>query len=266
MNKPVHLGFPAPLLGREPARLQVVHDDGDLVALAKPVGVLVHADPWYPRLPVLVEAVRYQARQNRPEWIRLNIGEEGLWSVTDLDPECHGPVVFCRRKDTSERLRNAFGANAFLFNYMILSTAAPKETDLLCELPLARHTSQARMLVSHTSGKKCSTRFACMGTFGAYSLWLAQTSFPRRHQILLHAVESGIPVLGDRLYAGSPLPLLSRLKRDYRLRGDQEELPLFEGPACYLERVDLGGGALLCSPAPPRWNGLVNQLRKYSRL
>ena len=94
MDKTIPLGFPVPLLGMQPVRLPVLFDDGELLALAKPAGVLVQSDPWYANLPELVEAIRFQAHDGKPEFQRLNIGPEGLWAVTDLDPECYGPVLF----------------------------------------------------------------------------------------------------------------------------------------------------------------------------
>ena len=41
MDKLPHLGFPVPLLGLQPQRLPILFDDGTLIALAKPLDVLV---------------------------------------------------------------------------------------------------------------------------------------------------------------------------------------------------------------------------------
>jgi len=265
MKRVLHLGFPAPLLGREPVRLAVLHGDGERLALAKPAGVLVQGDPWYPRLPVLVEAIRYLAASGRPEWLRLGIPQEGLWAVTDLDPGCHGPVLLARRKRVADELRNACGSGAFSFLFEFLSPATGEADSCACELPLARHTREPRMVVSHSTGKQAQTTFARVAAVGSHTLWQARTPFARRHQILLHALECGLPVLGDRLYARSPLPLLSRYKRDFHLQPGRDEQPLFPGAACYLSEVSIDGGLTIPCPSPPRWKGLLNQLRKHSR-
>ncbi len=265
MKRPLHLGFPPPLLGLEPVRLPVLHDDGERIALAKPAGVLVQSDPWYPRLPVLVEAVRHAAAGGRPEWLRLGIPQTGLWAVTDLDPGCHGPVLFARHKHEAETLRNACGSGAFCFVFEFLSAAPGAAATCTCDLPLARHSREPRMVVSHRTGKKALTHFERVGTVGGHTIWQARTAFPRRHQILVHAMECGIPVLGDHIYAGSPLPLLSRLKRDYHLPAGRTEQPLFPEAACYLRRLDTHDGVVVDCPPPPRWKGLLNQLRKHGR-
>lgn len=267
MSKLPHLGFPAPLLGMEPVRLPVLMDSGDCIALAKPQGVLIQADSWFPRCPVLVEAIRHQAAEGKPEFERLGIGPEGLRAVHDLDPEIWGPVLFARGREQGDALRSAYGSSAFEFTFIFLTRASGRsgeETAVECDLPIARHRTKPKILVSHTTGKKALTRFDKIGNMGRYELWMAKTDFPRRHQILLHAAESGIPVLGDRIYAGDKPLLLSRFKRNYRTKQDLEERPLYDGPACYLSRIQLGAHVDLTSPEPPRWKGLVNQLVRLS--
>lgn len=265
MTKSPHLGFPAPLLGTDSLRLPVVYDDGERMALAKPAGVLVQQDAWYPRLPVLVEAIRYQAAQAKPEFVKMGIGQAGLWAVTDLDAECAGPLLLARSRDVAEDLRNKFGSSSFSFTYEFVTQAAAAEEPVTCDLPLARHERLPRMLVSHTTGKIAQTVFAAQDRVGAYFRCTAQTRFPRRHQILLHASESGLPVLGDRLYAKSTPVMLSHLKRDYTFRQDRDERPLYDGPAYYLKEIQLDGECRIVMPSPPRWQALLRQLGKYSQ-
>jgi 23S rRNA-/tRNA-specific pseudouridylate synthase len=265
MSQPTHLGFPVPLLGWEPMRLIVLFDDGERIALEKPPGLLVQPDPWYPRLPVLVEAIRHQAGAGKPEFRRLGIGESGLWAVHELDPECCGPVLFCRRREQAEAMRNALGSEAFRFTFEFLAKAAPPADPVTCHLPLARHHQMRRMLVSHTTGKQAETLFNGGEALGAYAICQATTAYPRRHQILLHAFESGLPVLGDTVYAGNQPIFLSNLKRDYRPRRHGEERPLMDGPAYYLKELQAGPDCRIGMPGPPRWNNLRKQLEKYSR-
>ncbi len=249
----------------EPHRLDILHDDGELLVLAKPQGVLVQADSWYPRLPVLIEALRHQAAQEKPEFVRRNIGPDGLWAVTDVDPELYGPVLLTRTRERAEELRNALGSGVFMFTYTFLAKVVTPEAEQSCELPLARHSRLPRMLVSHATGKKCQTRFAVGESIGPFHYCTAATPFPRRHQILLHAAESGLPVLGDSLYARQKPLLLSSMKRDYSPKKDLEERPLYDGPACFLSRLVLPDGIAVDTPEPPRWNGLTRQLERHGR-
>jgi 23S rRNA pseudouridine1911/1915/1917 synthase len=257
-----YLGFPAPLLGMTPVRLPVVSDDGDALALIKPAGILVRKDNWYPRLPVLVEAIRYQAAQGKPEFKRMRIPEEGLWPVWDLDPECHGPVLFARNRDTAEHMRSEVGAENWRFTFLLLVDREAAPESALCDLPLARHEQRPRMLISHSTGKRARTEFRDLGAIGRRRLVSATAPFLRRHQILLHALELNMPVLGDGIYAGKPLPMLSAIKRTYRPSRNREEKPLYDGPAYFLHKVTPGAGQLIEGREPPRWPGLVRQLAK----
>ena len=246
-------------------RLPVLFDDGQLIALAKPVGTLVQSDSWFPRLPVLIEAIKYQAAHGKPEFERLGIGPEGLWAIHDLDPECAGPVLFSRNREQAEELRNARGSGQIRFTFAFLTASKRAEAAFACDLPLARHSRQPRMLVSHTTGKKSETHFIQGDSFGAYRLWFAITHYPRRHQILLHAAESSLPILGDALYASSEPALLSRFKRDYHAREDRDERPLYDGPACFLREISWAEDGQVTYHEPPRWAGLVRQLVRHTR-
>jgi 23S rRNA-/tRNA-specific pseudouridylate synthase len=265
MDKTPHLGFPVPLLGMNPVRLPVLFDDGELLALAKPVDVLVQSDAWFLRMPVLVEAIRHQSGQEKKEFQRLNIGSEGLWAITDLDPECHGPVLFSRNRDQAEALRSTLGSGGFQYAFTLLSKGHVTGDSLECSLPITRHRHQPRMLVSHTTGKKAATTFKRDESHAWFQQWTALAAFPRRHQILLHAMESGLPVLGDERYARDPLPLLSKLKRDYQPKPELGERPLFDGPAYFLHEIRLDDGRVISCPPPPRWKGLIKQLDKHNR-
>jgi 23S rRNA pseudouridine1911/1915/1917 synthase len=257
------LGFPPPLLGEQALRLPVVYDDGDLLALAKPFGVVVQQDGWYPRIPSLVEATRYQAMNGKPEFVHLNIGEQGLWAITDLDCECMGPVLFSRSRERAEELKNGVGSGQFSFTYYLLSQAIGSEEEFACELPLARHSRRAHMLVSHTTGKKALTVFKFLGRLSRYGCYEARTDFPRRHQVLVHALESGLPVVGDSIYAGSQPVYLSALKSNYRPRRNHEERPLYPGPAYYLRSIELLNGNRIEADEPRQWVSLFKQLKRY---
>jgi 23S rRNA-/tRNA-specific pseudouridylate synthase len=246
----------------QPIRLRILLDDGECMALEKPAGVLIQQDNWYPRTPVLIEAIRYQAEGGKPEFERRKIGKSGLWAVHDLDPEVHGPVLLCRSREYAESLKESLGCGGFRFLFQILVRALPFTEPLECDLPLARHRTERQMLVSHATGKQAHTRFELESSHGQLQVVNAFTRFPRRHQILLHASEVGLPVIGDRLYSLQPLPMLSSLKRSYRASRSRDEKPLYPGPACILKGIELPSGVQLSCPIAPKWKALLKQLEK----
>lgn len=260
-----HIGFPPPLLGMEPARLPVIADDGDLLALAKPPQVLVLPDNWYPRIPVLVESIRYQAEQGKRELQRLGVPESGLHAVFAMDPDVTGVVVLTRRAETGEALRNDLGSSLCRFRFHLVAEQAPDTEETFCELPLARHYSQPRMVVSNRTGKKSWTRFRRLDRIGRFTLWEAETDLPRPHQVCIHAAECGIRVLGDPLYAASEPLYLSMIKRGYRAsKRDEEETPIHPFAAVHLlEWQHRDEAAITCEP-PKTFVALLRQLRRHA--
>jgi 23S rRNA-/tRNA-specific pseudouridylate synthase len=248
-------------------RLPVLFESDACLAIAKPQGILVQADSWYPRLPVMVEAIRHQAGMQKPEFQRLGIGPEGLWAIHDLDPELYGPVLFARNREQGDELRSACGSSVFEFTFTFLTKGSGHLTGQdshECDLPIARHRSRPMILVSHTTGKKAHTQFDRVGSVGRFQIWTARMTFPRRHQVFLHAFECGLPVLGDRNYARESALLLSRFKRNYRVKQDVEERPLYGGPACFLSSIRVSDSLHVQCQEPPRWKGLLNQLERHS--
>lgn len=258
-----YLGFAPPLLGMQPLRLPVLFDNGELIALQKPAGVLVLEDNWFPRTPVLVEAIRHEAARRKQELVDRKVDTGGLWAVYDLDPECAGPVLFTRTKEVAEELRSELGSLRFTFGFEGLSRGSSFEGRMVCELPLARHREEKRMVVSHKTGKQCSTTFYTGELLGNFRFWSAETRLSRRHQILLHALESSLPVLGDQRYAGLAPLFLSRIKSGFRPKADRQENPLYPGPAYRLRVVRMPDGTEVLAPVDPKWEGMRRQLRRH---
>lgn len=248
-----------------PLRLPVIADDGDLLALAKPIDALVLPDNWYPRIPVLVEAIRYQAENGKPEFQRLNIPSSGLNAIYGLDPDVSGVCVMTRSPERAEQLRNDVGSGLCKFRFHLVAEKAPEEDELECDLPMARHFTEARMLVSNRTGKKAQTIFRRIDRVGRYSLWEAETDFPRRHQIALHAFECGIHIVGDETYAGGTPLYLSQLKRNYRTRQrDEEETPIHPAIAVHLvEWSHQDGTKITCEPSKT-FVALLKQVKRYA--
>lgn len=258
-----HIGFAPPLLGERPQRLAVAYDRDGILALLKPTGILVTQDNWYPRLPVLVEAIRWQAEQGKPELQRLGIGPEGLWALHGLDPELAGPVLFARERAAAEAWRNSIGSDKVCFQFGLIAASAGAQVEACeCELPVARHATARRVLVSHTTGKRARTQFERVGGLPrGLALWQAQTTQNRLHQVRLHAYEVGLRTVGDPLYGGSGLPYLSEIKTSYRPAKNREEKPLLDGPAVWLQAITGEGIEIRVAP-PPRIAGYLRQLDK----
>jgi 23S rRNA-/tRNA-specific pseudouridylate synthase len=271
-DAPTRLGFPPPLLGDRPARVPVVWNHPLGFALDKPVGVQVLADNWFPKVPVLTEAINYQVAQGKGELRRLGLGDGEARAIFQSEPEMAGLTLFAKDSETGAFWSNACGSDQFEFTVHFLSAKAPQGAESLeCDLPIARHGGREQcMLVSHRTGKKTQTRFQFLGRRGRYSLWEAKTPFLRVNHIPLHAFEVGLAVVGDQTYAGESPFYLSMVKRDFRLKRSESEAPLYEGSMMFLAGLKIpmpdGESVMLQVPPPKRFTAVMRNLERYSRV
>jgi 23S rRNA-/tRNA-specific pseudouridylate synthase len=123
-----------------------------------------------------------------------------------------------------------------------------------------------RMLVSHHTGKKASTRFNRTESFGRTQLWEATTDYGRLHQIRLHGAECELGLLGESIYSKTPLVYLSQLKRRFR-RSGKPERPIYPHLALHLSRVELRApgvtGWTVEALLPKGFEVLIGRLREF---
>jgi 23S rRNA-/tRNA-specific pseudouridylate synthase len=194
--------------------------------LQKPAGCCLDAHPLFEATPSLVAAINRQARAGKPELARLNLTQ--VFEVYAMEPEVEGLALLANGAPARESLRNAFGSEQVLlqFHFVARDMSAKGERVRACTLPLARHSKEARMLVSHKTGKKSCTVFEQVRLLdGGYALWSATTQYLRVHQIRLHAFEVGLRLPGESLY----------LAQDCREPAGSEPLRL------WLTRVEIPG-------------------------
>ena len=259
------LSFPPDTLDREPLRVPIVARGPAWLALNKPAGVPWIADPWIPRSTDLVREVRRQLRDGKPQLARLGI--EKFHGIVGPDLVASGLVLCASTDAESDRLANALGSGQIELTYRFVTMGRPVETEIVCELPMAPHATDSRMLVSHTTGKKTLTRFNLEQRFRGYAVWTATTTFDRLHQIRLHAAESGLPIMGEARYAKIPAVMLSEIKRDYRPSPRNPEEPIYGELALHLARVVFPGAdgqpVTVEAPLPKAFGVLLKRFAEH---
>ena len=259
-NKNKAIGFPPPLLGDQPQRLDLLASTVTWLALNKPAGVGTRAYPW-DEVPDLDGALNVQLESGKPELQRT--GAELFGSVYYLDPEISGVAVFAKDRASLADLRNYFGSGECrcIFHFL----AARNEevaTGFDADAPLLPHNVKPKMIPSPAKGKKSFTAFKRLAeSESGWSLWEASTAFFRPHQVRAHAATHGIPVLGDALYNGPEAPTMRQLQP--RARRSDLDSALFGGLAIHLSRVEIpveGGTTAITSPFPKPFRLILKRL------
>lgn len=191
-----YLELPNFLSGKASTKLKILFNKEGILALEKPTGVLIDAYPWYPDCPSII----YTLKQEMLKGKLADYHFESNYSIYALEPEVSGIALIATNKNSSNALRNLFGSYKMLFRFVFLTQGIISEDSVTCELPIAKHYREKRALVSNKTGKKAKTLFNLIAKHDNYHIWEAKTDYLRMHQIRLHAMESGIPILGDNLY------------------------------------------------------------------
>jgi 23S rRNA pseudouridine955/2504/2580 synthase len=259
------ISFPEGRLSEASLRLDLIADFEGWFAVSKPPGLVLVADPWQAGRADLISALRTEITAGKKQLATLGIVAPNAINRIDVDES--GVAILAKNDDAGAVLKDLLGSSGLKMTYELLAEGSSEDSVIECSLPLSRHREQQCVLVSHRSGKKASTTFRRIESFGSVSQWEAETSYSRLHQIRIHAAECGLGILGERLYRSVPLVHLSDLKKNFRRRG-RPERPIYGHIALHLKRVEIvfpdQTPITVEAPPPRRYAVLIKRLREYS--
>lgn len=217
--------------------IPVLFEDGHLLALDKPAGLLTSPDRQAWERPSLMKLLHAGIAAGKP-WAR----ERGLTYLANahrLDYETSGVLLLAKSKAVLAALADQFGSDKPVRQYIALVQGVPTETNFEAAEKIAPHPHwPGRMRLDPRQGKKSHTKFTVRETFSRWSLVTCTPHGERPQQILLHLSHAGFPVTGDEAHGGKKL-WLSRLKQDFRLKPGREERPLISRTALHLDALNL---------------------------
>jgi tRNA pseudouridine32 synthase/23S rRNA pseudouridine746 synthase len=144
----------------------------------------------------------------------------GTRIVHRLDRDTSGVMVLGTDADTHRRLSMAFEARKVSKTYHALVAGHVPGDEGLIDLPLRKEAlGSAKQVVCHEQGRPSQTRWFVEARLAAVPLQVRGTPEPaqpctlvrlepltgRSHQLRVHMLSLGHPILGDNLYAPQPL-------------------------------------------------------------
>ncbi|RJO67319.1 MAG: RluA family pseudouridine synthase [Myxococcales bacterium] len=178
-------------------RSWVIREEADLIAVAKPEGLLSHA-------------TRAERERNLLTMMIAAYGHLSLFHRLDRDTS--GVVLFTRSIDTNRYLDTAFKEGTVEKDYLA-AVAAPHElaSEGVIRAPIGVDPRRReRMRVDAHAGKQALTRYAVLGEAEGMALVRLRPETGRTHQLRVHLAHFGAPILGDVLYGPTP-PAAPRL-------------------------------------------------------
>ncbi len=194
--------------------LDVVYEDGDLIVIDKPAGMVVHPAPGSPD-HTLVNALLAHCGESLS-----GIGgvrRPGI--VHRIDKDTSGLLVVAKNDRAHHALSEQFAAHTLERAYKALVWGMPNPTqgDIEGDIGRSPQDRKKMAIVSH-GGKHAHTRYRVIRPFagGTVSLVECRLSTGRTHQIRVHMTSIGHPLVGDQTYGRSRAAKLKALPEHAR--------------------------------------------------
>ncbi len=180
--------------------LPILYEDEDIVAVAKPAGLITHSDG----------RTKEETAEN---WFKKNY-PGGAGYVHRLDRDTSGVLVFAKNPAAYEFLRKAFHDREIKKTYLAIVYGVPKEKKGVIDFDIGRSRRDFRLRSAQPKAKgrlrDALTRYEVVAESadegssegGEYSLLKLSPETGRTHQIRVHLKAIHHPIVGDKLYAG----------------------------------------------------------------
>ena len=181
--------------------LSVVFEDGDMLVVDKPPGMVVHPAPGH-FTGTLVNALLAHC----PDLSGIGgVARPGI--VHRLDQDTSGLIVVAKTQAAMDALARAFASHRNVEKtYLAVVHGRPRLESGRIENFIGRHpVDRKRMAVLERGGKLAVTNWRVRFAGDAVSVVECRIETGRTHQIRVHMAGLGCPVIGDRTYGKGAL-------------------------------------------------------------
>lgn len=181
--------------------LDVVYEDGDLIVINKPRGLVVHPAPGHPD-GTLVNALLYHCGDS----LSGISGQRRPGIVHRIDKDTSGLLIVAKNDFAHQGLSAQLADHSLCREYEALVRGNFKQDSGTIDKPIGRHPiDRKRMAVTDKNSKPAVTHWQLLASYRGYSHILCRLETGRTHQIRVHMASIGHPLLGDFTY-GAPSP------------------------------------------------------------
>lgn len=181
--------------------LDVVYEDGDLIVINKPRGLVVHPAPGHPD-GTLVNALLYHCGDS----LSGIGGQRRPGIVHRIDKDTSGLLIVAKNDFAHQGLSAQLADHSLCREYEALVRGNFKQDSGTIDKPIGRHPiDRKRMAVTDKNSKPAVTHWQLLDSYRGYSHILCRLETGRTHQIRVHMASIGHPLLGDFTY-GAPSP------------------------------------------------------------
>jgi 23S rRNA pseudouridine1911/1915/1917 synthase len=224
--------------------LDVVYEDGDVIVVNKPRGLVVHPAPGHPD-GTLVNALLYHCGDT----LSGIGGEKRPGIVHRIDKDTSGLIIAAKNDAAHLALARQLEDHSLCRTYEAIVVGGFREEEGTVDAPIARHPWERKRMAVVPTGKRAVTHWRVVERFAGHTWVECHLETGRTHQIRVHMAHIGRPLLGDTVY------------------GSKKPYPGLAGQCLHAARLRFvhpttGKIMELAAPLPDYFTAAVEKLRK----
>ena len=186
--------------------LDVVYEDGDVIVVNKPVGMVVHPAAGHPD-GTLVNALLYHCGESLSG---IN-GALRPGIVHRIDRDTSGLLIAAKNDFAHQALAEQLQDHSLYREYEAVCVGTLREDAGTVDAPIGRHpVERKKMAVDRKNGRPAVTHWQVLERYPGHTHIRCRLETGRTHQIRVHMASIGHPLLGDTVYgAKKPWPGLA---------------------------------------------------------
>lgn len=189
-------------IAAEPMELDILYEDGDVILVNKPKGMVVHPAAGHSS-GTLVNGLMYHCKD---QLSGINgVMRPGI--VHRIDRDTTGILAVCKNDVSHNCLAAQLKEHSIARAYFAIAHGVIKEDSGTVHAPIGRHpTDRKRMSIHSKSGRDAVTHFEVLERFQHFTYVKCRLETGRTHQIRVHMASIGHPLLGDTVYGPAKQP------------------------------------------------------------
>jgi 23S rRNA pseudouridine1911/1915/1917 synthase len=185
----------------EEGPLGILFEDKFILALNKPTDMVVHPTYLHSDGTLANFVMNYYNKNNIKTKIR---------PVNRIDRDTTGVVIFAKKQFIQDALVKQMIKDTFVKEYLGIVCGIVKEDTGVINLPIARAKGSIITREVSENGDPSITRFSVVERLDDATLLKFILETGRTHQIRVHCLASGFPLIGDTLYGRKRTFMINR--------------------------------------------------------
>ncbi len=178
--------------------LDIVFEDGDVIVVNKPCGMVVHPAPGHEN-GTLVSALLYHCKDSLSTV--GGVFRQGI--VHRIDRDTTGLIAAAKNDMAHLSLSEQLKDHTMHREYLAVLVGRLPEDFGTVDKPIGRHPTDRKKMAVGVKNSRCAvTHWEKLGEAGGFTLAKMKLETGRTHQIRVHMASIGHSVLGDAVYGG----------------------------------------------------------------